>query len=466
MNEYSLFVQDSWRVTPTLTLNGGLRWDVQMPFSADERHHVAVDLRGCLRHLRDWRRRALPVLRSPARRRQVSRRSSSSTKGVAGLQHRLEQLRAERRRRVAAERAGRLAADDPRRSRAGDAARRLLGRLRPRRAWRSSPGQYGAESRQPRSASRARNANGNCSCRASSLAAAASARTSRLGPPRSTHSRGRRDASGDLHAVVSDRGAPAAPTTSTSSARHPGRVRADLHRRASSASLSRDMAIDIRYVGTRGVEPVDRRELTTRSTSSRTASSTSSSWRWRTCRPTSRPARGATFAVLGPARARRRCRFTWPTSTARATSSNPAAYTGTNWTNTTFVGRLAAPNPNPTERGQRPRRQRRRVAPTPLAAGLPANFFVVNPDVGRRQHVYDEQRVQRLRRAADRAAAPAVARLPDQRQLPVRARERLRVPRTALRPRARTRPPTCGTRSRCSGTGACRSAAAAASAPT
>jgi carboxypeptidase family protein len=33
MNEYSAFAQDSWRITPTLTLNGGLRWDVQMPFT-------------------------------------------------------------------------------------------------------------------------------------------------------------------------------------------------------------------------------------------------------------------------------------------------------------------------------------------------------------------------------------------------------------------------------------------------
>jgi hypothetical protein len=33
MNEYSLFVQDSWRATPALTINAGLRWDVQMPFS-------------------------------------------------------------------------------------------------------------------------------------------------------------------------------------------------------------------------------------------------------------------------------------------------------------------------------------------------------------------------------------------------------------------------------------------------
>jgi hypothetical protein len=31
---YSGFVQDSWRVSPTLTMTGGLRWDVQLPFSA------------------------------------------------------------------------------------------------------------------------------------------------------------------------------------------------------------------------------------------------------------------------------------------------------------------------------------------------------------------------------------------------------------------------------------------------
>jgi len=34
INMYSAFAQDSWRTTPTLTLTGGLRWDVQMPFAA------------------------------------------------------------------------------------------------------------------------------------------------------------------------------------------------------------------------------------------------------------------------------------------------------------------------------------------------------------------------------------------------------------------------------------------------
>jgi hypothetical protein len=33
MNMYSLFLQDTWRMTPTFTLNAGVRWDAQMPFT-------------------------------------------------------------------------------------------------------------------------------------------------------------------------------------------------------------------------------------------------------------------------------------------------------------------------------------------------------------------------------------------------------------------------------------------------
>ena len=60
--------------------------------------------------------------------------------------------------------------------------------------------------------------------------------------------------------------------------------------------------------------------------------------------------------------------------------NNSAAYTGGNWTNTTFVGRLARTNPNPAGAaddldGNDGRRT------NALAAGLPANHFVLNPDV-------------------------------------------------------------------------------------
>jgi hypothetical protein len=34
INMPSLFVQDSWRMTPTFTLNAGLRWDLQLPFTS------------------------------------------------------------------------------------------------------------------------------------------------------------------------------------------------------------------------------------------------------------------------------------------------------------------------------------------------------------------------------------------------------------------------------------------------
>ena len=34
VNMYSMFLQDSWRATSTLTLNAGLRWDAQLPFTA------------------------------------------------------------------------------------------------------------------------------------------------------------------------------------------------------------------------------------------------------------------------------------------------------------------------------------------------------------------------------------------------------------------------------------------------
>ena len=41
MNEYSLFIQDSWRVTPTLTINGGAALGRADAVPADQRHHVA-----------------------------------------------------------------------------------------------------------------------------------------------------------------------------------------------------------------------------------------------------------------------------------------------------------------------------------------------------------------------------------------------------------------------------------------
>ena len=62
--------------------------------------------------------------------------------------------------------------------------------------------------------------------------------------------------------------------------------------------------------------------------------------------------------------------------------TNPAAYTNAanTWANSTIAGRLVAPNPNPTgAAGDLDGNATRRAQA--LAAGYPANFFVVNPDV-------------------------------------------------------------------------------------
>ena len=52
----AFFAQDSWRVTPALTVNYGLRWDLQHAVHAADQHLVARDARGHLRRLRRRRR--------------------------------------------------------------------------------------------------------------------------------------------------------------------------------------------------------------------------------------------------------------------------------------------------------------------------------------------------------------------------------------------------------------------------
>jgi hypothetical protein len=62
-------------------------------------------------------------------------------------------------------------------------------------------------------------------------------------------------------------------------------------------------------------------------------------------------------------------------------AGNAAVYTGANWTNTTLVGRFASLNPSPTgSAGDLNGDATRRAAAA--SAGIPINFFAMNPDVG------------------------------------------------------------------------------------
>ena len=65
---WSAYAQDSWRMSPTVTLTGGLRWDVQTPFSASNDTMSAVEFEVVLRHLRR---------RTPTPPRTTSARSSA-----------------------------------------------------------------------------------------------------------------------------------------------------------------------------------------------------------------------------------------------------------------------------------------------------------------------------------------------------------------------------------------------------
>ena len=157
----------------------------------------------------------------------------------------------------------------------------------------------------------------------------------------------------------------------------------------------------------------------TKSTSSRTASSTSSGWHRPTCRPTSRRPRQLVRLLRSGTGT-----SPLPTYLAYLTGSSQAGdasrYTASQFTNSTFVNRLAIYNPNADGRSRRSQRRRRRVAPTRCNAGLPANFFVVNPDLLGGATITGNGGYTRLQLAAGRAAAAAVEGLLVQAQLRLR----------------------------------------------
>ena len=84
---------------------------------------------------------------------------------------------------------------------------------------------------------------------------------------------------------------------------------------------------------------------------------------------------------------------------AAANAGNAAAYTGTNWTNATFLGYLATQNPNPfgfASAGTNGLMGNATLRDNAARAGIPANFFVANPDR------MDRERITRFLSAVER----------------------------------------------------------------
>jgi hypothetical protein len=146
-------------------------------------------------------------------------------------------------------------------------------------------------------------------------------------------------------------------------------------------ALSSNMAVDIRYVGTRGVNQwtevnynernlienkfIDEFQLAMANLQANNAAGGN---------------RAGSFAYFGAGTGTSPLPIYLAYLNARRDATNTAAYSGTNWTNSTLAGRFvkAFPDPNSSATDLDGNATRRANA---IAAGLPANFFVLNPDV-------------------------------------------------------------------------------------
>jgi hypothetical protein len=152
-------------------------------------------------------------------------------------------------------------------------------------------------------------------------------------------------------------------------------------------ALSQDMAVELRYVGTRGSDQWSQLNWNSIRGENLVANGFLDEFKLAMANLAANNATGisgrvGSFAYFGPGTA------TTPLPTylayfnGRSDATNPAAYTGgtSTWRSTTFASRLSPANPNPIAAagdldGNTTRRNRA------LAAGLPANFFVPNPHV-------------------------------------------------------------------------------------
>lgn len=163
-------------------------------------------------------------------------------------------------------------------------------------------------------------------------------------------------------------------------------------------SISRNMALEVRYVGTRG------RDSWRTNVHGNNGAANGAGTRdlnefnifenrfidefrqaQRNLRANIANGRGNTFAFTGaPGTAPLPTFLAFFNGQGAASAGNAAAYTGTNWTNATFLNFLAERNPNPfgfANAGTNGLMGSATFRANAAGAGLPANFFVANPDL-------------------------------------------------------------------------------------
>jgi hypothetical protein len=376
MNEYSFFAQDSWRATPGLTLNAGLRWDIQMPFqTSNDVLSTATLADAC--GISGVGANSTCNFFQPGASGGVYPQFieySSGTRGYDIDYNNLAPNVGVAWRPNAQTGFWRALLGDPEQAtlRAGYSVNYA------REGFARFTGQFGANPGSTVSTART-DATGLLIPPGETYPVLLR-QPERLGPPPFT----------EIPAVSCDPSgvncAPEYPIVARSGRQddinifHP-EIQVSFARSYTVSfqrALSRDMAVDVRYIGTRGVNQW-----------------TEENWNeinliengfydeflkaMGNLQANQAAGRGNTFAYTGVPGTSPLPIYLGYFNGSRDVN-NPSAYSGGNWTNATFVGRLARNNPNPdAAAGDLDNNSGRRANAD--RAGLAANLFVVNPDI-------------------------------------------------------------------------------------
>ena len=150
-------------------------------------------------------------------------------------------------------------------------------------------------------------------------------------------------------------------------------------------SLTRDMAVEARYIGTRGWNQWSALNYNSVRGEVLARNGFLDEFRLAMNNLVVNNAAGGnrtgSFAYFGPGSGTNPLPIYLAYFNASRDAGNPGAYAGTNWTSTTFAGRLVRTSPNPTAAAETDLDGNATRRANAIAAGLPANFFVPNPAI-------------------------------------------------------------------------------------
>jgi len=147
-------------------------------------------------------------------------------------------------------------------------------------------------------------------------------------------------------------------------------------------AITRDMAVDVRYVGTRGIDQWSTLNYNTRDIENNGfINEFKSAVANLKANNIAGGSRAGSFAYFGSGTGTNPLPIYMAYLLGRTDAGNPASYTGANWTATGITGDMAFLNPSPRN-GIDDLDGSATFRANAIAAGLPANFVVVNPAVG------------------------------------------------------------------------------------